>query len=248
MLLALLLAANPYPLALPRGCHNRSCVRSRVVAAPAAAAPTTPPNISNAITAGDKSGNWWVLQTDGTMLASSSLTLSAVGSPSVSPITLNGSSQYYAAGTAPTFPTGNFSVVCVVNLTTHPASKYVVAKWDGSSAAWVLLTGTTSPSMLVFTSTSALAEADSAGTWTTGTWVGIAGSYTSATSTAGIRYLSTTNTGAGSGGGITAANPFASVGGGDDGSALANMQTRGCFFTEKVLSDADIDRIIAGAM
>lgn len=206
-------------------------------------ASTKGPDIGNAVSAGDLAGNWWMLHASGVMEPGSSLTLSSVGSPSVNPITLNGSSQYFISSPV-AFPTGDFSFVTVINVVTNPGYFDIISKYP----SFTILEGDNGGGLNFFVTTSTSANADASATFATGVWLRIGGVYTSATSTAKLRIQGVNHSNIASGTGVNAGSATFAYGARNNGTLFSNILSRGGFFTEKVLSDADIDRICAGAI
>ena len=237
----------PKGITLPRGCRDRGCVRERVVSA-SSAGPTCSQSIQCAVTAGDKSGNWWALQSDGMMATGSSLTMTAAGSPGVSPLTFNGSNQKYTSGTV-AYPTGSFSFVMALNVdSSTSATMEALSKWEGATLSYTLeIAGGVTPKFYVVAAGGSTGRADGTDI-SKGSWVCLAGMYTTGTGDVTLREYGVGNFGAtATGGGVaaqTAAHRVAAWSGGN----FFFGQSRGAFFTEKVLSYADVDRICAGAL
>ena len=135
VLLALSQLVGDGPILMSPALRGETCVRS----------------IECAVSASDKSGNWWLLKADGSMLSSSSLTMSGTGSPGVSPITLNGTTQYYSSSASVAFPSTaqSFTVVWVGNMTDNAAA-YAVAKWPGASQTFICGVASTKPVFYAF--------------------------------------------------------------------------------------------------
>ena len=119
------------------------------------------------LTASNKSGNWWCLQGDGTMLAGSAVTLTSVNSPQVvgHPVCPSGSNctdesdmrlnpvngaakQYFQVSTAP--PTGSFTTCALgsYDQTNKASGSGPLTTWiyygdltGGANLAWQLYTG-----------------------------------------------------------------------------------------------------------
>lgn len=208
----------------------------------------TSKSIESALAAGDKAGNWWALKADGTMLSGSALTMAAQGSPGVSPITLNGTSQFYKSANV-AYPTGDFSFVCVVSQdVTSSATTDVINKFGGTLVFTAEDATSGADNLLYVNGASALGAAHVSASLTTSVWQTIGGSYTSATGAIVYRVAGVDHGATAVGGGVTASTEAMAVGANTAGSGFFKGQMRGCVFTEKVLSSADIDRIGAGAL
>jgi hypothetical protein len=180
------------------------------------------------------------------MLSGSSLTESAHGSPTVSPITLNGTTQYYDSA-AVAFPatSQSFSIMFVAKFNDVTAA-YVAAKWPVANQTFICGVAVSNPIFYAFSSTPTFVPNTSAGVVSTGTWVGICCSFNSSTQDGNVRYSgvnslvsigpSTQNTTSAQTVGSTAATP------------TFNGQLRGVFYTETDACGAASDRVIAGAM
>lgn len=205
-------------------------------------------NVSCGIQAGDEVGNWYALQTDGTMLAGSALTMTGQNGPGVSPLTFNGTNQYFKSTSTVAFPSGDFSFVVIVNLVSTVGE--VFSKWDGSATFPFTVEGQGAGVGYRFyvTATTGPGGASSAnGASIAGSWVGLGGTYTSATGIIRLRVQGVSTGGVLSGTGVQAANFVHSLGAYVGPGNFINGSSRGLFFTEKVLSDSDIDRIVAAA-
>ena len=206
-------------------------------------------SIDCGVQAGDKSGNWWALKSDGTMLSGSALTQAAQGSPGTSPLTFNGSSQYYASGDV-AYPTGDFSVVVSFKFASNPAAvSYLAGKWDSGSLAMLVFLDTDGKLNLAvqdgLAATNVLTAADASAT---GAWLAVCATFTSASKAMKVRALGANATATATNAGVAALSfPHSVAAGGVGGGKFAG-QSRGVFFTEKPLSDADCDRIMAGAL
>lgn len=214
-------------------------------------------DIGNAVVASDKAGNWWMLHAAGSMDAGSSLTESGIASPGVNPITMNGSTQYFASSTVG-FPTSDFSAVISLKLTSLANHTFLIGKWGVNcpcfylevSSAGVVTFGISdsAPAQLALASGANL----SAGV---DDFVGL--SYKASTGAMSLRVHGVTTTATTVNGGVRhdfaevhsfggqAAGSFGPIGGGTF-VTTAMTASYGAFYTEKVLSNADIDRI--GAM
>lgn len=208
-------------------------------------------SIECGIQSGDKSGNWWALKTDGTMLSGSALTMSAQGSPGVSPLTLNGSTQYFKS-TNVTYPSGDFSIVTAFNMTGTPASNgYLAGKWDtGNIAAVVFVDTSAKINVAIDDGGGGIKVLTVSGASSTGTWLAACVTYTSASKALKIRTGGSNTTGSTTNTGVQQPNFPHSVGAGGAGGASTffHGQSRGAFFTETPLSDAACDRIMAGVL
>lgn len=203
-------------------------------------------DIGNAVLAGDKSGNWWMLHATGSMEGGSSLTLSPTGSPGSNPITLNGSTQWFeSSGVA--FPAGDFSIITVINFSSLPAFFDILAAWTGSSATQkFVLEGDSGGNVSFYVNDAGgTAHSISKAGLTTGSYMVLAATFTVATGAVKIRLNGSNATGSVTAS-IKAATTPHSFGARSGGSIFTAGSSYGAFFTEKVLSDADIDRI--GAM
>lgn len=198
-------------------------------------------DITNAVAGGDKSGSWWALKSNGTMLSGSSLTMTAHGSPGVSPLTFDGSTQWFESSTTVAFPVGNFSVVYVFDPTIN-TTQYFVSKWDPVTT---FICGLETKAIL-YMATPSFSEVDSVATVPAGSFVGVGCTYTVSSGVGTVRVSGVTASA--TLGAVQTGMQSHAVGGTSGGANLAKGSSRGVFFTEKVLSDADIDRIIAGAM
>jgi hypothetical protein len=208
------------------------------------------PSIESAVAAGDKSGSWWLLQTDGQMLSGSATTLSNVGGGSRSPMNFNGSSQSYESPTV-AYPAGDFSVVVVFWIDPASTSCQFASKWGGTDISWSIefLVGGHNGNAYVKSATGNLGAATFGGNaLPAGQWLGIALTYTSATGAIKGRTGGVNVTATATGGGVFAQSEKHSLASPATHSVFCTGKSRGAFFTEKVLSDADIDRIIAGTM
>lgn len=207
-------------------------------------------SIDCALQAGDKSGSWWALKANGMMATSSALTQTNVGGGGTSPMTFNGTDQYYRSATV-AYPTGDFSVVVVFRLDSGAGTCELAAKWGGSDISFSIeiVPGTGVGHAYVKSSTGNLGDAAFGGaTFEVDTWYGVALTYTTATGAIKGRTSSTNVTATATGGGVLAQSERHTVGAHAVPDAFMKGKSRGVFFTEKVLSDADIDRIVAGAM
>jgi hypothetical protein len=218
---------------------------------PLATATATVKSIGNALQSGDKVGNWWALQQDGTMLASSALTESGQASPGVSPLTFNGTTQYFKSANV-AYPTGDFSAVVSFKFASNPgANAYLAAKWDSGSLGWVAFLDTSGKlNFIVADSAGTLKTITAAGASSTNTWLAVCVTYTSASKALSMRALGTDTTGNGTNTGVHAISFPHSVGAGGAGGAGTFFagNSRGVFFTETPLSDAACDRIMAGVL
>lgn len=247
---ALLLALATWPQSTaPRGCRDRSCERGRVINVASTAAATCAPDISCAVTAGDEAGNWWALKGDGTMLASSAITLVNQASSGVSPLTFNGTTQYFKTAGTQSFPAGDFSFVASFNINAADGGGVLMAQWGPIIVRWIVYTKA-DHSLEFGVLGAGLGIYDLATPQSTGTFLAVAGSYNGTTGAMVFRSATTYGSGSGTGGGgVLGLATNTSTGGNTDGSALMFKGTsRGMFFTEKILSTADMDRIMAGAL
>jgi len=209
-----------------------------------------PKSIENNIISADQVGNWWALKADGTMLAGSALTMAAQGSPGVSPITLNGSTQYYSSGSV-AFPTASYSIATVVNVTSLASAQQIVAEFSVVNKFLLRAQGSGSAFNFTAYDSGGNAAVATSGAETAGIWLAICATWDSTTnpSIATIRVANVTT----SGGSLTtgtqagSAAQFVGAYNATPAQPLAG-QLRGIFFTEKKLSDADCDRITSGAM
>src|SRR5579864_6622473 len=241
MLLALLLASSPFPLALPRGCRDRSCVRERVLA------PSGPLSCSDsincAVTPSDKAGNWWGLQADGTMMVGSALTMDKQGSIPVSPLTFDGTT-WLESHASVAFPgaTTDFSFVTVVFVPSISGSQTLFAKLQGT---FVFLAQVTSGQRIEFyvTPTGGTTNNATSALISTSTWFVVGGSYKQSTGLITLRVSAVDTTATASGGGVQTGTIDMSVGARGGGVNKLTGECRGTFYTEKILTDADIDRI-----
>lgn len=236
----------PKGITLPRGCRDRGCVRERTVSDGA----TCSQSIQCAVTAGDKSGSWWAIRADGTMLSGSALTMTAAGSPGVSPLSFNGVDQKYTSGNV-AYPAGSFSFVAVFNVNpSTSASTEVVSKWEGANLSFTLEmggTGSVTPNWYVIAAGGATGRAIGVDI-VKGIWFCMGGMYTTGTGDVTLRQYGIGNASAtATGGGVFAQTTPHRVAAYSAGGFFWGL-SRGVFFTEKVLSDADVDRICAGAL
>jgi hypothetical protein len=208
-----------------------------------------PKSIENAIQAGDKVGNWWALKADGTMVSGSATTLSPQSSPGTSPLTFNGSSQYFASVNV-AYPVGDFSVVGSFNFPSNPgANSYIAAKWDTANLAWVVFIDTAGKLNLAVQDSGASTNVLTALTASsTGTWLAVCATFTSGTKAMKVRAVGVNATTTSTNSGVAVLSFPHSVGAGGAGGGKLTGSSRGVFFTETPLSDAACDRIMAGAI
>jgi len=211
--------------------------------------------------AGDKSGNWYCLNGDGTMASGSVLTLSPQNSPTVQSHALcpNGanctavnrnkllraSSQHFATS-ATTVPTGSFSIVVLYSDDPTNASGEIASKWDLGTLTYTMeaaaggvrfyVNNGTSQVNTINTSDRALYEERF-----------YCARYDTADGRARLRVNGVNDTASGA---LSPATPRSNsmaltVGAASGGGAGVNGRIRGLFFTEKALSEADCDRIQA---
>lgn len=236
--LALLLTQTPQPRLFlqPNLSHRRS------------ASHACAQSIECAISASDKSGNWYALETDGTMLSGSSLTMTATSSPGVSPLDFT-AGGYFVSG-AVAFPSTDFSLVAVVNVSSCAgALKVIVGNLNGTNYSWLLSCVTNTIELDMHASGGGFGTA--AHSPTTNAWIVCGLTYTTATGATKLRCEGTNHTATAAGGGFFSlgGNRAHSIGGATNGTTpWSTGKSRGVFYTEKILSDADIDRIGAGAL
>lgn len=173
-LLAMLLTADPAVLSNPANTHALEStpvlLTSPYLSSVCTSATAT--TLCDSMAAGDKSGSWWCLKGDGTMLSGSAITLSAIGSPitqswpvcpsgtgctnetqiQLNPTTTN--TQYYASGNI-TPPTGSFTT-CVLGNNDQPSDPggtfpeqslltLAGALQDGTDTTWATYHGSVLP-------------------------------------------------------------------------------------------------------
>lgn len=206
-------------------------------------------SVECAIQSGDKAGNWWALKADGTMLSSSALTMSAQGSPIVSPLTFNGTTQFYSAASI-AFPSTSqsFSIVAVYRIASTAGNPYMVAKLPGGASNTFgvrLVTGR--PALQVFQAGTPTQLVHSQ-TSSTNTWLGMSATYNNSGPTMLVRYSGSSTTESQGAPGVIGSTSAETDVAGATGAASFTGNLRGVFYTEKILSDSDVDRIIAGAM
>lgn len=208
---------------------------------------TSAPDIANAIAAGDKVGNWYALKNDGTMLSGSALTLTEASGAGVLPLNFDGNAYFVSSPVA--FPAGDFSLVMVLNTpTVAGALRTLAGNFNGTNYSFILSTVTGAIEMDV--------QAAGGGFGTVvhtpalNTYVVVGVTYTSATGALKMRCEGANTTATAAGGGLInlGAARAHTLGGSTLGSLRWTGLSRGIFFTEKVLSDADIDRIGAGGL
>jgi hypothetical protein len=206
-------------------------------------------DILNAILPADKAGLYWALATDGATDSAATI-FAANGSPGVSPLLITstvGNNNFSAINVIAgglSAPTGDFSFVTVMNVTNFGNPNYLWVKWNvhGSTYCWAVYTDVTTGVVNFIVADSTGATATAAGpALTAGTWVVVGCTYTSASKALKMRVNGVNYTATGSHTGVSAATTASYC-----GDYTAFFRSYGGFFTEKVLSDADIDRI--GAM
>lgn len=206
-------------------------------------------SIENAIAAGDKAGNWYALKTDGTMLASSALTLTATSSPGVSPLTFNGAGNGYFVSSAVAFPTGDFSVVMVLNTPSCTgALKTLVGNYNATNYQFLLSCVSGSIELDIQAAGGGFGTVTHSPTL--GSYIVCGFTYTTATGAVKLRCEGTNHTGTAAGGGLInlGGNRAHAVGAATTGVQAWTGTSRGLFLSEKILSDSDIDRIGGGAL
>lgn len=215
---------------------------------PHSSSSSAPKSIENAIVAGDKSGNWWALKTDGTMLASSALTMDNEGPAPVSPLTFDGTT-WFESSSAVAAPgaTTDFSFVAVVNVPTISGSQTIVAKLSGTFVYLVQVNSSQRVDFYVTPTGGGTNNAVSA-LISTGMWFAIGGSYKQSTGLITLRVVGADTTATASGGGVQTGTLDVGVGARGGGVNKLTGSSRGVFYTEKILSDADFDRIGGGAL
>lgn len=211
-------------------------------------APACAADISCAVAAGDKSGGWWMLKGDGTMAASSALTMAAQGSPGVSPLTF-AAGAYYKSGSVAA-PTGSFSFVVSFKVTALGGTQFLMGKWPNHLQWLLYIKADGTLEYYVKAGDATLWFIDSAAPITAGSWLAVGGTHNGAGSVTGLtlRINGTSTVSGTSGVGPFSASDETSVFAENDGSAPFTGSSRGVFYTEKILSDADLDRIMAGAL
>lgn len=236
-LLALILSAPP---------HSRDRMTERWAMPPSASA--APPVMFGtvALQPSDMVGSWWVLNTDGTMASGSSTSFVAHASPGTSPLTFNGSTQYLDTATVLAFPTGSFSIVCSAKPTA--ASGTIAGDWISGELLWILAFSSDAPLFGVSDSTLSLGVAV-APAITEGSFLAFTGIYNATTGSVKLRTAGVTTTGSSTAFPTTLAPSHkVAVGASRDASSFLTGQSKGCFFTEKVLTDADADRLMPGVL
>lgn len=205
-------------------------------------------NIATAIQAGDQSGNWWVLNQDGTT-SGSALTMAGINTPGTSPLSFNGTDQYWRSA-AVAFPGAtDYSFVVAIAVGDGVGSKEVVAKYDGG-ANLVFTLELASGTVPRFYATSAAGVTASAqgSALTPGTMACLGGRYTTATGGIVLRVGGSNVTGTAGAGGVFAGSVRHSVGAHLVPGGFLDGTSRGVFYTEKALSDADVDRVCTGVL
>lgn len=205
--------------------------------------------IGASVTAGDLTGNWWLLNANGTMRSGSALTMSLAGSPGVSPLSFNGTDQW-AASSNVAFP-GNvdFSVVTMIRQASNTGYKKYIDKWRGGTTVFLLAASSGVVEFSAAAANGAQGVATSVGAMSTNTWYCFGATYTTATGTLKLRKGGSNYSGATVGnasGSLASTTPHA-IAVYNDLSGATAFDSRGALYTEKLLSDADIDRICSGA-
>lgn len=216
---------------------------------PHAAAASCSHSIECSLQSGDKVGNWWALKADGTMLSGSSLTQSGQASPGVSPLTFNGSTQYFKSSNVSFPSSGNVSAVVVFNYAAAGASNMILSgKW-GASPVWVVFLDTSGKvNIAVKDGGAGIKVVTAAAPAATNTWLYACLTWNSATKAVKLRTGAGNVTDTTASTGIIAASYPHAVGAGADGSLPFAGQSRGAYYGETLISDADCDRIGTGAL